>query len=332
MTTAQTRAQSGPGKHYRQGMTIVDLIRKFPDNKTAEAWIASIRWPDGPECPHCGHDNVQHPTAHKTMPYRCRRNGCRKWFSVRTGTVMRNSKLGYQEWAIAVYLYNTNLKSVSSMKLHRDLGISQKSAWHLAHRIRECWDDLHGEPFAGPVEVDETYVGGKAKNMHAKARRERIRGRGAVDKTPVVGVKDRATNKVAAGVVGDTTGPTLRGFVTDRSAEGAMVYSDDAKAYRGLPHHEAVRHSVAEYVNGQAHVNGIESFWAGLKRGYHGTFHHVSAEHLDRYVREFAGRHNRRRLDTEAMMSVMVRGMVGKHLPYTELTAVTPPPPMDDPF
>ena len=189
METTQKRTQSGPGKHYRQGMTIVDLIRKFPDNATAEAWIAAIRWPDGPECPHCGHGNVQHPTAHKTMPYRCRRNGCRKWFSVRTGTVMRNSKLGYQEWAIAVYLYNTNLKSVSSMKLHRDLGISQKSAWHLAHRIRECWDDLHDEPFAGPVEVDETYVGGKAKNMHAKVRRERIRGRGAVGKTPVVGVK-----------------------------------------------------------------------------------------------------------------------------------------------
>ena len=103
-----------------------------------------------------------------------------------------------------------------------------------------------------------------------------------------------------------------------------MVYSDDAKAYRGLPHHEAVRHSVAEYVNGQAHVNGIESFWAGLKRGYHGTFHHVSAEHLHRYVTEFAGRHNRRRLDTEAMMAVMVRGMVGKHLPYEALTADLP--------
>ena len=181
--TTQKARKRAPGKHWRKGLTLVELIRKFPDDKTAEAWIASIRWPDGPRCPHCDHDNIQHPTAHKTMPYRCRRNGCRKFFSVKVGTVMQNSKLGYQEWAIAVYLFNTSLKGVSSMKLHRDLGISQKSAWHLAHRIRQCWDDLNGEPFEGPVEADETYVGGLAKNMHARVRRERIHGRGGVDKT-----------------------------------------------------------------------------------------------------------------------------------------------------
>ncbi|MDE0667689.1 MAG: IS1595 family transposase [bacterium] len=142
--------------------------------------------------------------------------------------------------------------------------------------------------------MGETFVGGWAKNMHAKARRERVHGRGAVDKTPVAGVRDRATGEVAAGVVPDTTGPTLRGFVQDRSTDGAMAYSDDHRAYRGLPYHETVKHSVAEYVNGQAHVNGIESFWAGLKRAYHGTSHHVSAEHLDRYVCEATGRLNRR--------------------------------------
>lgn len=323
-TTPAAKRYSAPGRHERKGLTLVELIRKFPDDQTAEAWIAAIRWPDGPQCPRCGCTNVQHPTAHKTMPYRCRGKDCRRFFSVRVGTVMQDSKLGYQEWAIATYLYITSLKSVSSTKLHRDLGISQKSAWRLAHRIRECWDDLHGDPFAGPVEVDETYVGGRGKNMHAKVRREKITGRGAVDKTAVVGVKDRATGKVAANVVGDTTGPTLRGFVQDRSADGAMIYSDDHRAYRGLPRHEAVKHSVAEYVNGQVHVNGIESFWAGLKRAYHGTFHHVSAEHLDRYVCEAAGRHNRRDLDTEAMMAATVRGMIGQHLPYAELIAVGP--------
>ena len=316
--------QAGPGRHYRKGLTLIDLIRKFPDNATAEAWFAAIRWPNGPECPHCGHNDVQHPTKHKTMPYRCRRGGCRKWFSVKVGTVMQDSKLGLQEWAIALYLYNTSLKSVSSMKLHRDLGITQKSAWHLAHRIRECWDDLHGEPFEGPVEVDETYVGGRARNMHAKDRRRRIRGRGSVDKTPVVGLKDRATGRIVAKVAGDTTGPTLRGFVRDHTAAGARIYSDDARAYRGLPNHEAVKHSVSEYVHGQAHVNGIESFWAGLKRGYHGTFHHVSAEHLHRYVAEFAGRHNRRPLDTERMMAVMARGMIGRQLRYADLIADGP--------
>ena len=320
--TKQTH--SGPGKAHRKGLTLVDVIRMFPDDATAEAWSAGIRWPNGPVCPRCGCTNVQHPTTHKTMPYRCRGKGCRRFFSVRVGTVMQDSKLGYQEWAIATYLYNTSLKSVSSMKLHRDLGISQKSAWHLAHRIRECWDDLHAEPMRGPVEVDETYVGGKAKNMHARVRRERIHGRGAIDKTAVVGARDRGTGRVAAAVVDRTDAATLQGFVTDRSTPGAMVYSDDHKAYRGLPRHETVRHSVAEYVNGQAHVNGIESFWAGLKRGYHGTFHHVSAEHLDRYVREFAGRHNRRGLDTEAMMAATVRGMIGKRMTHTDLVAAGP--------
>ena len=317
-TTKKARTKA-PGKHWRKGMTLVELIRKFPDDETAEAWFARIRWPDGPRCPHCDHDSVQHPTTHPTMPYRCR--GCRKFFSVKVGTVMQDSKLGYQEWAIAIYLYNTNLKSVSSMKLHRDLGICQKSAWHLAHRIRQCWDDTEDEPFAGPVEADETYVGGKAKNMHARVRRERIHGRGGVDKTAVAGLRDRSTGKVTARVVAATDGPTLRGFVTEHSAHGAMVYTDDHAAYSGLPRHRTVRHTVAEYVNGQAHVNGVESFWASLKRGYHGTFHHVSPEHLDRYVAEFAGRHNRRPLDTDKMMERTAEGMVGRRLRYDELIA-----------
>jgi transposase-like protein len=325
MDETTKRSQSGPGKHYRKGLTLMDVICTFPDNATAEAWIARIRWPDGPECPRCGCANVQHPTTHKTMPYRCRGKGCRRFFSVRVGTVMQDSKLGYQEWAIAVFLFNTNLKSVSSMKLHRDLGISQKSAWHLAHRIRECWDDLSGEPFEGPVEVDESHFGWRARNMHAKVRRERITGRGAADKTTVVAAKDRATDLIAATVVSDTDKATLQGFVTGHSADGAMVYTDEHRSYEGLPRHETVRHSVSEYVREQAHVNGVESFWAGLKRGYHGTFHHVSPEHLDRYVREFAGRHSRRGLDTEAMMAAGVRGMIGKRLPYTDLVA-TPEP------
>ena len=231
--------KKAPGKHWRKGLTLVELIRKFPDDKTAEAWIASIRWPDGPRCPHCDHDNIQHPTAHKTMPCRCRRNGCRKFFSVKVGTVMQDSKLGYQEWAIAVYLFNTSLKGVSSMKLHRDLGISQKSAWHLAHRIRQCWDDLNSEPFDGPVEADETFIGGLAKNMHAKVRKHRIHGRGGVDKTAVAGIKDRATGKVSAQVVANTDRPTLQGFVKSHTTPSAMVYTDDHKAYSGLPRRSA---------------------------------------------------------------------------------------------
>ena len=151
-------AQQGPGKSYRKGLTLVEVVQMFPDDKTAEAWIAKTRWPDGPRCPHCGSENVQEGVKHPSMSYRCR--SCRKFFSVRTGTVMENSKLGAQVWVLATYLLSTGIKGTSSMKLHRDLGITQKSAWHLAHRIRETWAK-HGGLFGGPVEVDETYVGGK---------------------------------------------------------------------------------------------------------------------------------------------------------------------------
>ncbi|MCQ3808636.1 MAG: IS1595 family transposase [Acidimicrobiaceae bacterium] len=318
--TVQTKA---PCKAFRKGMTLVELIRKFPDNKMAEVWFTAIRWPDGPECPRCGCDNVQYPTSHKTVPCRCRGKGCRRFFSVRVGTVVQDSKLGCQEWAIAVYLFSMSLKSVLSMKLHCDLGISQKSAWHLAHRICQCCDDIEAAPFAGPVEADESHFGGQAKNMQAKVRRERTTGRGAVDKTTVVGVRDRVLGKVAASVVDNTDAATLQGFVNDHAGVHAMVYTDERKSYRGLPRHETVRHSVAEYVNGQAHVNGVESFWAALKRDYLGTFHYVSPEHPDRYVCVFAGRHNRRPMDTEDMMAESVRGMVGRRLTYTELVGAS---------
>lgn len=310
--------KKAPGKAFRAGMSLKDLFDKFPDEAAAEAWFAEQRWPDGPECPHCGGTNVQAGAKHPAMPYRCR--GCRKFFSVRFGTVMQSSKLGYREWAIAICLFNTNIKGTSSMKLHRDLGISQKAAWHMAHRIRECYR-TSAEPFAGPVEADESHFGGKAKNMHARVQAQRITGRGAADKTTVAGVKDRATNKVAARVVESTDAPTLQGFVTEHSAEGADVFTYDHPSYKGLTNHQTVAHSVSEYVNGQAHINGMESFWAMLKRGYHGTFHHVSAKHLQRYVDEFAGRHNTRPKDTIDQMAHTARAMEGCRLPFDALTA-----------
>ena len=310
----------GSGKANRKGLTLIQIIGMFPDDATAKAWLVERHWPQGPYCPHCGSFNVQCGIKHKTMTHRCRDCEKRPMFSLKTGTIMEGTKLGYRVWAVAFYLVATNLKGVSSMKLHRDLGVTQKTAWHLAHRIREAYAAKH-ERFAGPAEVDETAMGGKRKNM-PKAKRKELTGRGSVGKSIVAGVKDRETGRVQAAKVEATDSRTLQGFVREHVQPGATLYTDEAAAYRGMPEfeHEAVTHSVGEYVRDMAHTNGIESFWAMLKRGYQGTFHHFSEKHMDRYIGEFAGRHNVRPHDTIDQMSAMVEGMVGRRLTYRSLT------------
>ena len=308
-------AKKAPGRAERTGMTLMQVMDMFPDDATAEAWWVAQRWPNGIRCPHCDSERIGSPSKHPTMPYHCR--ACRKFFSVKTNSLMHGSKLGYRVWALATYLLTTGIKGVSSMKLHRDLGITQKSAWHLAHRIRETWADTVG-PFAGPVEVDETYVGGKERNRHQSQKH----GSGpAAGKTIVVGIKDRATNQIAAEPVQQADKDTLQGFVEDYAVSDAQVYTDEHPSYRGLPNHQAVKHSVGEYVNGMIHTNGVESFWSMVKRGHMGTYHHMSPKHLHRYVNEFAGRHNDRPSDTIDQMAGIARGMPGKRLRYNDLIA-----------
>ena len=312
-------AHKAPGKHYREGISLIEIMDMFRDDATAEAWFTKIRWPDGPHCPYCGSVDILSGASHKTMPYRCREKECRKRFSVRTKSAMEASNIPYRKWAIAFYLFATNLKGVSSMKLHRDLKITQKSAWFMAHRLRESWQD-RGSMFSGPVEADETFIGGKRKNM-PKAKRAQPARRGGADKAVVAGVKDRASNRIAARAVPDTSGETLKGFVKENSAPDAMVYTDENVAYKGLPRHETVRHTKDEYVRGDVGTQGIESFWSMFKRGYHGTYHHMSPKHLQRYVNEFSGRHNARDADTADQMNGMAQGMVGKRLTYRDLVS-----------
>ncbi len=251
-------SQKAPRKALGHGLGLVEITRMFPDDKIAERWFAEARWPERPRCPYCDSDKVQHPTAHKTMPYRCQSKGCRKRFSVKVGTIMASSKLGYRDWAIAAYLFVTNLKGVSSLKLCRDLGCTQKTAWHMAHRLREAWAK-EGVAFTESVEVDEeTHVGGEEKNNHGSKKLKA--GPAAVDNTAVIGMKERKSNKVMATKrIESTERPTSKGIVPWRVSLGIKVYTDDHTSYHGLPNHQSVKHSVSEYVDGMDHSNGMEN-------------------------------------------------------------------------
>ncbi len=293
---------------------MAELFQMFPDEKTAMKWFETTLWKDGRKCPRCG-SSMTSESTHRTMPYRC--VDCKQFFSVKMGTIMERSKISYQSWAIATYLFATNLKGVSSMKLHRDLGITQKSAWFMVHRLRESWGTLVSDKMEGSVEIDESYFGGKEKNKHG-TKRLNVKG-GSGGKTAVVGMKDRKTGMIRAEPLPDTTAARLGKFIQENAKADAVKYTDDNPAYRSLKNHGIVKHSVGEYVKEQAHTNGIESFWAILKRGYYGIFHHVSAKHLHRYVNEFAWRFNIRVQDTISMMESITRSMTGHRLTYQQL-------------
>ena len=322
-----SNTQKAPGKYFRKGISLVGLISKFPTDEAAEQWFVQTRWNGHVHCPKCGSLNVgkQGKRKGRTLTeWRCREHECRKYFTVKTDTILHDSKLGLQKWLIALYLFATNLKGVSSMKLYRDLGITQKHAWHLGHRIRKAMA-RKTDPFVGTNEADEAFIGGKERNKHKNKKTNP--GGGSKGKTAIIAAKNRETNKINATVIPNTKKPTIHKFIEDTVADGSSVYTDELKSYLNMKNinHERVRHKAGEYVRykdlEEIHTNGVESFWAMFKRGFYGTYHLMTTKHLDRYVKEFVGRHNTRSMDTLDQMADMMRGTIGKRLDYAELVA-----------
>lgn len=299
-------------------LSAFEFLQKFPSEEAARKFVESRRWGAEPVCGHCGSVNVIECKGHKPMPYRCK--DCRKHFSVRTGTVLAESRLPLQKWLLAIYMLTGARKGIPSTQMARELGVTQKTAWFLAQRIRETWLKDHENYMDGPVQVDETFVGGKEKNKHSG--KKLCAGRGAVGKSAVIGVRSQ-TGEVRAFPVDDTKSSTLRRIIRNHAKSGATIVTDHHGGYIGLEadgfNHIRINHSAGEYIREKAHTNGIESFWALLKRGHYGIYHYMSAKHLHRYVKEFSFRHNTAKLDTMDFISMTIERMADNRLTYRRL-------------
>jgi transposase-like protein len=303
-----------------QFKTLADLLDCFHDEQACRDYLERMRWQCQPKCPYaeCGHDKVFKFKDGKK--YKCAK--CRKIFSVRVGTIFEESKITLRKWFIAIYLITSHKKGISSVQLGKDVGVGQKCAWFMLHRIRHSFKLNKGtEKLTGTIEADETFMGGAEGNKHKNKRTENTQGRSVAKKSAVAGVISRG-GEIRANVVPDTSGYHLRSYVVNNVAFGSSLMTDEWLGYKGLAqlfHHHIVKHNEGEYVKDGCHTNSLEGFWSLLKRGVDGIYHSISKKHLQQYLDEYAFRYNTRNFSESGRFDMLLNKLAN-HLTYKQLT------------
>jgi transposase-like protein/IS1 family transposase len=298
--------------------TLVGITRYFNDPLTCIEFVAFLRWAnDEPVCHHCGEVGAYFLATRKI--YKCK--ACRKQFSVKMGTIFEESAVTLDKWLIAIWLIANCKNGISSYELGKGIGVTQKTAWFMNHRIRHAMTVGSIEKLSGDIECDETYIGGDAKNMHSKERKRRVKAAGSpAHKTAVLGMVERK-GKVRAKVVKSRDAATIRQFVTTHAERGSQIFTDEWRGYHNLHDayiHEIINHTI-EYVRDNVHTNSIENFWALLKRSIKGTYVSVAPEHLQAYVEEQAFRYNERKGNDKDRFVKMIESISGKRLTWNQL-------------
>ncbi|MEX2140156.1 MAG: IS1595 family transposase [Pirellulales bacterium] len=297
--------------------TLLEAVRYFSDLDVCHEYMVRIKWPDGKiTCPKCGGEKIGRIKSRRM--FQCKDQVCRKQFSAKVGTIFEDSPLGLDKWFVAVWSIANAKNGISSCELARAIGVTQKSAWHMLHRVRLAMRTKSFRKIIGEIESDETFIGGKARNMHAGKRK--VKGRGAVGKAIVQGLLERGGN-VHCEVVPDQKRPTLQAVVRKNVETGANVYTDALRSYEGLSDeyvHQVIDHAKS-YVEGRVHTNGMENFWSLLKRALKGTYVAVAPFHLGKYIDEEVFRFNKRNGNDATRFLEVMHATPGKRLQYKEL-------------
>lgn len=297
--------------------SIFDLLKAFPTEQSCIDHLERLRWEGNPVSPFEPTSKVYKCAGNK---YKCKSTG--KYFNVRTNTIFDNTKIPLQKWFLALYVFSSHKKGISSHQLAKDISVTQKSAWFLLHRLRYAFDHPAFQNTLGNiVEVDETFMGGEAKNKHANKKNKNEHGGTLHEKQPVLGMRERGGNVIAK-VVDDRKKETILPIIHETVEQDSIIMTDEYTAYNDLKHvyeHRKVNHGAKEYVNQMAHTNGIENFWSHLKRGVDGIYHWVSKGHLQSYVDEFVLRFNTRSFGTQQRFDFVLAAVTNKKLTYNDL-------------